>query len=201
MTLIGGGLVGCELANDFANAGIEVTLLDVQDLPLQSRIGLQQASGLRDALQDIGVRWMGSAQVEQITAVQTLAKSCFTGNPVASPTAVRLQIRTADGATTLLDADIAVACLGVVPRTRLATACGLNTQRGIVVNPQTLAAAPGVFALGDCIEINGELSSTIAPMTAQARCIASQISGKPENYAPVRSPWIVKTPCFPIHIQ
>jgi rubredoxin-NAD+ reductase len=187
VAIVGAGLVGCELANDFANAGLQVSLIDQAALPLASRLSKDQAIGLKLSLQGLGVRFIGQAQISHVGAWQDHGAA--------------IEMELGHGLMDVLKADVAVACMGIVPRLKLPESMGLVTQRGILVDNETLMAAEHVFALGDCVEINGQLSATIEPIQRQANCIASHIVGKPTAYEHRDTVWVVKTPCCPLIIR
>ncbi len=187
VAIVGAGLVGCELANDFVNAGLEVSLIDQAALPLAARLAKDQAIALKLSLQGLGVRFIGESRISHINAWQDHG--------------VAIEMELGHGLMDVVKADIAIACMGIVPRLRLAESMGLQTNRGIVVNNTTLMAAEHVFALGDCVEIDGQISATLEPINRQANCIASQIVGQPTDYEHRDTVWVVKTPCCPLIIR
>jgi rubredoxin-NAD+ reductase len=153
-------MVGCELADDFMTAGHRVTLLDVQKAPLAALLPEQASERLRAALEGAGVTFMGATQVAGVTQLAHGAKSV---SLVGAPA---------------LECDEVVAATGLVTDTRLADGAQLNTNRGIVVDSLTLqTSAPDVYALGDCVSINGTPCRFIEPISKQAHAIASAIAG------------------------
>jgi rubredoxin-NAD+ reductase len=161
IVIIGAGMVGCELADDFMTAGHQVTLLDVQKAPLATLLPEQASERLRVALEGAGVKFMGTTQVAGVTQLAQGVKSV---SLVDAPA---------------LECDEVVAATGLVTDTRLAVGAQLTTDRGIVVDPMTLqTSAPDVFALGDCVSINGMPCRFIEPISKQAHAIASAIAGQ-----------------------
>jgi 3-phenylpropionate/trans-cinnamate dioxygenase ferredoxin reductase subunit len=57
------------------------------------------------------------------------------------------RVRTGDGHT--IECDFVVVAIGVVPRTGLASAAGLKTDNGIVLDQSLATSSPTVFAAGD----------------------------------------------------
>lgn len=53
--------------------------------------------------------------------------------------------------------DMVVLCIGVAPRTKLASGAGLEVGRGVVVNDLLQTDRPEIFAAGDCAEHEGGL--------------------------------------------
>ena len=160
VVIIGAGMVGCELADDFMTAGHRVTLLDVQKAPLAALLPEQASARLRAALEGAGVKFLGGAQVAGVTQLAHGVKSVsLFGAPA-------------------IECNEVVAATGLVTDTRLAVGAQLTTNRGIVVDSLTLqTSAPDVYALGDCVSINGTPCRFIEPISKQAHAIASAIAG------------------------
>lgn len=160
IVIIGAGMVGCELADDFITAGHRVTLLDVQNAPLATLLPEQASERLRAALEGAGVKFMGATQVAGVTQLaQGLKSVSLVGAPA-------------------IECDEVVAAVGLVTDTRLAVGAKLATNRGIVVDPLTLqTSATDVYALGDCVSIDGAPCRFIEPISKQSHAIASAIAG------------------------
>jgi len=160
VVIIGAGMVGCELADDFMTAGHQVTLLDVQKAPLAALLPEQASERLRAALEGAGVIFMGATQVAGVTQLAHGAKSVSLVGALA------------------LECDEVVAATGLVTDIRLAVGAKLKTNRGIVVDPSTMrTSAEDVYALGDCVSIHGTPCRFIEPISKQAHAIASAIAG------------------------
>ncbi len=191
LAIIGAGLVGCELADDFAGAGVEVTLIERSALPLAGRVDAATATRLRDALVGRGVRFHGEALVDGV------------GVPVgaaADDSQIDLLWRDGGGLHTARF-DLGLIAAGIDPEVRLAARAGLRIDRGIVVDPATLACGAAVWALGDCAQVGDRVGGTVEPVLRQARTIAGAIVGRPQPYE-VRDPvWVVKTPSLPLTIR
>ncbi|MGP4877341.1 FAD-dependent oxidoreductase, partial [Klebsiella pneumoniae] len=134
--IVGGGLIGCELAMDFCRAGKAVTVVDNSASVLAALMPPEASSRLQHRLTEMGVHLMLKTQLEGLE-------------------------QTADGIRVSLDRQRAitvnavVAAAGLRPETSLARHAGLQINRGIVVNSQLQTSDPAIYALGDCAEING----------------------------------------------
>ncbi|WP_454763920.1 FAD-dependent oxidoreductase [Cupriavidus campinensis] len=174
IAIVGAGMVGCELAEDFARAGHAVTLIDMQAAPLAALLPAPAAARLRDSLASLGVRFIGPTRVTGIEPHQDGRKrlalaAAMEGDPVV--------MRTVEAET--LEADIVVAATGLVTDSRLARNAGIAFERGIVVDPRTLrTSAPDVYALGDCISLEGAPCRFIEPICSQANAIAHALLGR-----------------------
>jgi rubredoxin-NAD+ reductase len=199
LAVLGAGLVGCELADDFAGAGAAVSLLEAQALPLAGRLDEATAARLVDALRGRGVRFHGGAVLQEAGL-----PPATDGDRAADPddTGVTLSWRDTAGATVAECFDVGLAAVGVEPETRLARRAGLAVRAGIVVDDATLACVPDrIWALGDCAEVGGRVGGTVEPILRQARTIAGAIVGRTERYVARDPVWVVKTACLPLTIR
>lgn len=156
--IVGAGMVGCELADDFVRAGHHVTLLDIQAHPLAALLPPVAATRLQAGLVAAGVQFIGSVQVHAVT-----------GNSDGTK-------RVTTQCAQVFDADEVVAATGLVMDARLPAAAGLRLDRGIAVDQATLeTSASDVYALGDCVSIAGAPCRFIEPIARQAHAIANAI--------------------------
>ncbi|WP_406829084.1 FAD-dependent oxidoreductase [Microbulbifer sp. ARAS458-1] len=176
--LMGAGLIGCELANDLIQAGYNVEVVDPQSWPLANLLPEAAGRDIQTSLENAGVHFHFGHSVNRLQQ--------HAGG-------VRAEL--ADGNT--LDADLALAALGLIPNTGLAEAAGLGVRRGIVTSRQLQTNDPDIFALGDCAEVDGHNLFYVAPLTQSARALAQTLNGTP---TPVRFgclPVAVKTTLRP----
>lgn len=158
IVIVGAGMVGCELADDFARAGHQVTLLDIQTAPLAGLLPPQAAECLRLGLEQAGVCFVGGVQVAQVSMASNGSK----------------QVLTQCGRQ--FEADEIVSATGLVTDPRISTGAGLAFDKGIAVDAATLqSSAPNVYALGDCVSIDGAPCRFIEPISKQANAIAHAI--------------------------
>ena len=178
--IMGAGLIGCEFANDLAAAGYQVSLVDMAAWPLSRFVPPESGTALQAALASLGVQWhLG-------TTVQRLDHG----------TADRVQATLADG--TVLPADVVLSAVGLRPSVALARAAGLDCASGIKVDEYMRTSAEDVYALGDCVEIDGRPMPFILPIMHAARALASTLAGTPvmAKFPPMPTP--VKTPVCPM---
>jgi rubredoxin-NAD+ reductase len=202
--IIGAGLVGCELADDFATGGARVTLLDTAPLPLHARLPVDQARALRDALMSRGISFDGGVRPVSLQLGPQAAEGFRAEIAVerAQALTVSCQWRSDSAQNQTRVFDLAISAVGVEPQTRLARHAGLRVERAIVVDPRTLSTdAQGVFALGDCAQVGQQVGSTIEPISRQAATIAGAITGHPVPFESRDPVWVVKTPCLPLTIR
>jgi rubredoxin-NAD+ reductase len=158
IAIVGAGMVGCELAEDFARAGHSVTLLDQEAAPLAGLLPELASARVERGLRALGVHFVGQVKVAEVMAGVDGRK----------------QITAACGQT--FDVNIVVAATGLVTESRLARNAGLAFEHGIAVNPATLrTSAPHIYALGDCASLDGRPCRFIEPIAKQAETIARDI--------------------------
>ena len=179
--IVGGGLIGTELAMDFCRAGKTVTLLDNRASILAALMPPEVSSRLQHRLTDMGVHLLLKAQLAGL-------------------------IRNADGITaTLADsrtiaADVVIAATGLRPETALARRAGVNVARGVQVDNFLQTSHPDIFAIGDCAEIDGRLLPFLQPIQLSAMVLAKNLL---HVQTPLRLPAMlikVKTPDLPLHL-
>lgn len=179
IVILGGGLIGCEFANDLVSGGYRVSVVDIAALPLGRLVPEAVGSAVRDALANLGVDWhLGTS----VTAVDRAAGA--------------LRVTLADG--TVLEADAVLSAIGLRPRTQLAAAAGLKVNRGIVTDRWLSSSDPQIFALGDCAEIEGLVLPFVMPLMQAARSLARTLAGDPMPVSYPAMPVVVKTPACPL---
>jgi 3-phenylpropionate/trans-cinnamate dioxygenase ferredoxin reductase subunit len=130
VVVIGAGWIGSEVAASARQKGLDVTLVEMSDVPLERVLGRELGTFYRDVHVDQGVEFIGGSGLES-----------FEGDGRVE------RVVLADGRR--IDCDFAVVGIGVAPRTQLAEAAGLEVDNGIVVDERLRASAAGIFAAGD----------------------------------------------------
>ena len=189
VAVVGAGLIGSELANDLALAGHHVTLLDVASRPLAASLDAAQSGQLMAAWKTLPIHFVGGVQVSRVAKAIDGAG----GDSVKT-------IITECGQTFTVDHIVVAA--GLQTPSRLADSAGLAWHNGIDVQADTLAtSAAGIYALGDCIAINGKVSRYIEPIGRQAATLAASILGLAAMpYHQTQTPLRVKTTSMPFTV-
>ncbi|MDQ7016397.1 MAG: FAD-dependent oxidoreductase [Gammaproteobacteria bacterium] len=180
--VIGSGLVGCEFANDLALSGKQVTLLGRAATPLNRLLPAEMAAHLQQKLAQVGVVWQSSNQVVSI-------------NRAAQGYAVRL----ADG--TSLQVGLILSALGLRANVALAEQAGLQTERAICVDRMLCSSQDSVYALGDCVQVEGLHLPFVLPLMKSAHALAKTLAGVPTEVVYPAMPVTVKTKSMPLVIS
>ena len=156
VAIIGAGLVGCELADDLAGAGHQVTLIDVADRMLPGLASRDEAALLEQAISAGGTRFIGNARVARVRRIAG---------------GVALQL---DGE--IVEADLAIAATGLKTDARLARSAGITFDNGFSVDSETMQTSnPTILALGDCASFAGKTYRFIEPIGRQAAVAAARM--------------------------
>ncbi|WP_375435806.1 NAD(P)/FAD-dependent oxidoreductase [uncultured Hymenobacter sp.] len=186
--VVGGGLIGIELAEMLHSRGIQVTLLVRDDRYWASVLPKPEAELINLQLQahNINVRYRTE-----------LAELLPDGEG-----RVRA-VRTTAGEE--IEAQWVGLATGVKPNLALAQAAGLETDRGILVSELLETSAPGVFAAGDCAQ-HRQVGTHEVPIEqlwytgrAQGETVAHTICGQPTPYR--RGPWFNSAKFFNLEYQ
>ncbi|MNG10806.1 Rubredoxin-NAD(+) reductase [compost metagenome] len=94
-----------------------------------------------------------------------------------------------------------VSAVGLRPRIDLASAAGLQVNRGVVVDRQLRTSHDNIFALGDCAEVDGLNLLYVMPLMSCARALAQTLAGNPTAVAYGPMPVTVKTPACPLVVS
>ncbi len=182
IAILGGGLIGCEFANDLAGADYQVDVIDPAGHPLGRLLPPEAAEFMRQELSRIGVRWHFNTTAKQV---------------MRHGQGLRLTLTNGDE----LEVDVVLSAVGLRPRIGLAQAAGLTVNRGIVTNRHLQTSATDVYALGDCAEIEGLVLPFVMPIMQSARALAKTLAGSlTAAYYPAM-PVVVKTPAIPVVVS
>lgn len=179
--ILGGGLIGCELAMDMCRAGKQVTLVDRSGSLLSALMPIEASSRLQHCLQQMGVEVLLNQQLSALIQQDR-----------------GLQATLGNGRQ--LSVDAAIASVGLHPNVGLARQANLQVDRGIRVNNRLQTSQIDVYALGDCAEIDGQLLTFLQPIQFSAMALAKNLLGAEEG---VKLPAMlvkVKTPNLPLHL-
>lgn len=131
LVVIGGGLIGLELAASARQLGVEVTVLEADSRILRRAIPESIANVIAKRHRDAGVQLICNASLELVRQ---------------SPTQIHFTL--SNGCQ--INADLVVVGIGAIPNTALAQQAGLSVDNGIVVNEHLQTSDPLIYAAGDC---------------------------------------------------
>ncbi len=183
LCIIGGGLIGCEFTNDLLNGGFETETVDPLAYCLPTLLPEVAGRAVQRALEAKGATFHFGPLVTEVNKKES-GGVCVSLN---------------NGTT--IDADLVVSAVGVRPRTTLASEAGIEVNRGIVTNRLLETSAANVYALGDCVEVEGHVLVYVAPLMAGARALGKTLAGEPTQVSYAAMPVTIKTPACPVVVN
>lgn len=130
LVIVGGGLIGCEVATAARKAGLQVTILDCADELLVRVLGDKVGGWCRQQLLDLGVRIELNARLERMVGDQTvLGVVCSDGRDI--------------------EADIVLVSIGGEPADALLKAAGIDCENGVLVDACGQSSSAEIYAIGD----------------------------------------------------
>lgn len=179
--LIGGGLIGTELAMDVNRAGRRATLVDRSASLLSALLPPEISARLQYRMMNSGVQLMLKTDVTEVTRHGDSLRAAFSNGHQQHFDAV-------------------ICAIGLRPDVSLAQKAGLEVRHGIVVNDALETSAPDIFALGDCAEIRGKFMPYLQPATLAAVALARNLTGEATKIVLPVMLIKVKTPDMPLHL-
>lgn len=176
LVVVGAGVIGMEVAASCREEGLEVTVLELLDVPLLRAFG-----------REVGALY-GRFHRERGVEVR-----CGIGVAALRGEGRVEEVVTSTGE--VIPCDFVVAGIGVVPATAWLEGSGLALERGVLVNERCETNLPGVYAAGDVARFfharYGRHVMVEAVENAQlmAATAVSNMMGKDETHAPVAWFW------------
>jgi nitric oxide reductase FlRd-NAD(+) reductase len=180
--VIGGGLIGTELAMDLDSSGKKVIIVDpcasLMAAMLPEFIGLQLQKSL-------------------IKSRSLLAL----GDTVKSLNKSELSINVLLNSGQQFQVDCVISAAGLQPNIALAKQAELRTNKGIVVNLALQTSKTNIYALGDCAEINGKVMAYLQPILLSANALAKTLLAQQTTLKLPAMLIKVKTPKLPMQMS
>jgi nitrite reductase (NADH) large subunit len=159
--VIGGGLLGLEAAHGLNLRGMKVAVVHLMPTLMERQLDASAAHLLERALTARGMTIHTQAHTE-----------CFPGESEDDTSHVRA-VRLKDG--TEIPADLVVMAVGIRPNAGLAKAAGLACNRGVVVDDAMRTSDAAIYAIGECVEHDGQVYGLVAPIWDMAKIAADNI--------------------------
>ena len=174
--VLGGGLIGLEVAAAAQERGCGVTVLEVADRLLGRVLPEVLADHVEAVHRDHGTTIELGVRPTELTGEARVAG-----------------VRLADGRE--LAADHVVVAVGAAPRTQLAVDAGIEVEDGILVDDRFRTSVPGIYAIGDAVRFRacdgdglGLRTEAWTPALAMGQHLGRNLLGADEAYAEV--PWM-----------
>lgn len=164
--VIGGGVLGLEMAWSLQKNGCCVTVLEMSERLMSRQLDAEASTMLKEAAERVGTRVLTGVKIEKIDGSDHVA-------------AVLL------GDGTRLPADLVAIACGVRPNTAVAQAAGAANGRAVSVNERMETSLDRVYACGDCAEVGGVNAAIWPVATEMGRVAGANAAGDLVEYKPV----------------
>ena len=173
--VVGGGYIGVEMAENLAMAGLKVSVVELAD-HLIAPLDFDMAADVHRYIKSKGIK-------------------LYLNNGVTAIRGNKVVLQKGE-----LAADMVILAVGVRPETKLAKACGIQTNaRGsILVNQNMQTNIPDIYAVGDAVEVEDFITKTPAfiplagPANKQGRIAADHIAGLSSAYKGTQASAVLK---------
>jgi len=182
IVIIGAGLIGCEFANDLANGGYKVNVIDSLSHLLPGFLAEEPARAVERSLSELGVEFHFGVLVQKVDKMN--------GGVV---------VRLSNGQE--IEADLAISAVGLRPRISLAKEAGLKVEQGVVTDRYLRTNYPNVYALGDCAEVRGHVMLFVMPLMIASKALAHTLCGEETPVQYPAMPVVIKTPACPVVVS
>ncbi|WP_225974068.1 NAD(P)/FAD-dependent oxidoreductase [Arachidicoccus ginsenosidivorans] len=163
VVIIGGGLLGIELAGSLMEIGIQSCILQRSSRLMDRQLDSLGCQLLHEELVEKGIEVLFNEEVDRF-----LGEDKLTG----------LRLRSGND----ISCQAVVMAIGTRPNMSLALQAGLNCKRGVVVNAYLQTSDPDIFAIGEIAEYNGMLYGITAAAEQQAGIVAAYLNGDIATY-------------------
>ena len=168
--VIGGGFIGLEMAENLHGAGLDVTIIEMQN-QVMAPLDYEMAQILHENIRMNNTELILEDGVDHFETQNG---------------STRIHLKS--GRT--VEAEMVLLSIGVKPNSSLAKAAGLslNARGGVQVDEYLRTSEPDIYAVGDVIEVNhlvtGEktMIPLAGPANKQARICADNITGSQKTY-------------------
>jgi nitrite reductase (NADH) large subunit len=163
VVIIGGGLLGLEIARAVRTRGASVRVVEFFPRLLPRQLDTEGASVLQSKIEDMGIEVRLGIVTEEILGEGKLEALRFKSGEE-------------------LEAQSAIIAAGVRPNIGLAAEAGLKTDKGIIVDDSLQTSHADIFAAGDNVQHEDKIYGIIPASFNQARTVAFNIAGQEKKY-------------------
>ncbi|HIZ89204.1 MAG TPA: CoA-disulfide reductase [Candidatus Mucispirillum faecigallinarum] len=177
--VIGGGYIGVEMAENLRNAGLDVTIIEMQNQVI-APLDYDMACIIHNELERNGVTLKLETALEKIEENGSL-----------------LKVITNKGT---IDTDMVILAIGVKPETKIAADAGikLNSRGAFIVDEYMKTSDEFIYAAGDAVEVTDFITNEksviplAGPANKQGRIAADNIAGIKSSYRGTQGSAILK---------
>jgi len=165
MAVIGGGLLGLEVANSLLNLGVDVTVLEMAPRILPLQMDIVGSEILTKIINHSGITMKTNVYAEEIVGDVKVRGVAVHKNDI-------------------IPCDAVIFSAGIRSNIELAVDAGIEVNRGIVVNEKMQTSLADIYAVGDCASFNDVVTGLWEPAVKQGRVAGANIAGAGVKYEP-----------------
>jgi ferredoxin-nitrate reductase len=158
--IVGGGLLGLELADALAEIGTAVTVLQRGDRLMGRQLDATAGDLLAGALAERGITVRFQSQLDELIGGDEVTGARLVGG-------------------TVLPVDLVVFATGTAPNAELARQALITCSTGVVVDQFLRTSDPQVYAIGEVADFHGKNAATTAAAERQAWHLVEHLRGNP----------------------
>ncbi|MFO7735532.1 MAG: FAD-dependent oxidoreductase [bacterium] len=173
VAVIGGGLLGLELADSLLSLNCHTTIIEMADRILPRQLDASCSSMFSEAVESKGAKIMFGTKATDFNGNEKIDSLTFSSGET-------------------LNFDMIVFSIGVRPEVTLAEESGLEVARAIVVNEKMETSVPDIYACGDCAQFGREPLLWL-PAVKQGRTAGANAAGMESIYKTSEYPAILSS--------
>ncbi|WP_075340683.1 nitrate reductase [Tenacibaculum agarivorans] len=160
IVIVGGGLLGLELAAAMKHKGVKITIIQRASRLMERQLDLVSSKLLALDVQERGIQIYFDNEVSTVFDDEDTKE---------------LNITLKSGKT--INAHAIVYAIGTKPNIEIAKQNGIECRRGVIVNQYLQSSDPNIFAMGEIAEFNNQLFGITSAAEEQATILANYLAG------------------------
>ncbi len=159
VTIVGGGLLGLEMASILRSQKINVDIIQRSDRLMKKQLDNTSSKILRSFVEKMGVKIHFSNEINEIKSLKNHD--------------LKVTLKSYD----VIHSNAIIYAIGTQPNIEFIRSTNLNINKGIVVNEFLQSSEPNIFAIGEIAEYNSKLYGITSAAEEQASKLANFILG------------------------
>lgn len=163
VVIVGGGLLGIELAASLRETGHQVIIIQRISRLMGRQLDALGSQLLHEELTNKGIEILYNDEVDRVIGEKNISGICLKSG-------------------LLIDCESLVIAIGTVPNTEIIKAAGIDCKRGVVVDEYLRTNEKDIYAIGEIAEYKGQLYGITAAAEQQAEIVARFLCGDIAKY-------------------
>ena len=160
VVLVGGGLLGLELAAALKHKKVKITIVQRASRLMERQLDLISSKILAEEVQNRDIQIYFDNEVSTVFDTE-------------NPNELEIELKSGK----IIHAHAIVFTIGTIPNIELAKESGISCGRGVKVNQYLQSSNPSVYAIGEIAEFNNQLFGITSAAEEQADILANYLAG------------------------